>query len=159
LETTESNVSTANERHQHRRASPEFPALSTATGIDSGRPEIAQVAAQVGQTEDASQDENHSPTVREKENEDCMSKFRKKPVVIEAVQFTGQEDGFLRFQTDNESRDFLVMLDSTRKSAIFIQTLEGTHRADPGDWIIRGVKGEFYPCKPDIFEATYEPAL
>jgi hypothetical protein len=39
-----------------------------------------------------------------------------------------------------------------------IQTLEGTMRADEGDWIIRGVKGELYPCKPDIFEATYEPA-
>lgn len=41
---------------------------------------------------------------------------------------------------------------------LFIGTLEGAMRADPGDWIIRGVKGELYPCKPDIFEATYEPA-
>lgn len=38
-----------------------------------------------------------------------------------------------------------------------IKTLEGVMRADPGDWIIRGIKGEIYPCKPDIFEATYEP--
>ena len=43
-------------------------------------------------------------------------------------------------------------------TCIFIHTLEGTHRADCGDWIIKGVKGEFYPCKPDVFEATYEPA-
>lgn len=42
---------------------------------------------------------------------------------------------------------------------IEIETLEGTMRAEPGDWIIRGVKGEFYPCKPDIFEATYETAV
>jgi uncharacterized protein (UPF0303 family) len=59
------------------------------------------------------------------------AKYRKKPVVIEA------------FQTDHE---------------LFITTLEGTMRADPGDWIITGVKGEQYPCKPDIFEATYELA-
>ena len=42
--------------------------------------------------------------------------------------------------------------------SLLIKTPEGTMRADPGDWIIRGVKGEIYPCKPDIFEATYEPA-
>ena len=57
------------------------------------------------------------------------SKFRKKPVVIEA------------YQTDVE---------------MFITTLEGVMRADPGDWIITGVHGEQYPCKPDIFEKTYE---
>jgi hypothetical protein len=45
-----------------------------------------------------------------------------------------------------------------QNGTVTITTLEGVMRADPGDWIIRGVKGEFYPCKPDIFEATYEPA-
>jgi hypothetical protein len=58
-------------------------------------------------------------------------KFRKKPVVIEA------------YQTQEE---------------LDIETLEGTHHASVGDWIIKGVKGEMYPCKPDIFEMTYEPA-
>lgn len=49
--------------------------------------------------------------------------------------------------------------DPERKTDCFlIQTLEGVMRAYPGDWIIRGVKGELYPCKPDIFDATYEPA-
>ena len=45
-----------------------------------------------------------------------------------------------------------------RVTALYIGTLEGIHRAEPGDYIIRGVKGELYPCKPDIFAATYEPA-
>ena len=60
-----------------------------------------------------------------------MAKYRKKPVVIDA------------WQTDKE---------------MDICTLEGTMHADVGDWIITGVKGEMYPCKPDIFEKTYEPA-
>ena len=47
---------------------------------------------------------------------------------------------------------------ASHKGDIYITTLEGVMRADNGDWIIRGVKGELYPCKPDIFEATYEPA-
>jgi hypothetical protein len=48
-------------------------------------------------------------------------------------------------------------LDSGPEGEIYLDTLEGTMRADVGDWVIKGVKGEFYPCKPDIFEATYEP--
>jgi hypothetical protein len=60
-----------------------------------------------------------------------MAKFRKKPVVIEAVRHDGPEP-------------------------MPIKTLEGTMLAQPGDWIITGVKGERYPCKPDIFAATYE---
>ncbi len=53
----------------------------------------------------------------------------------------------------SRARGFSVGIDS-----LFIITLEGTMEAVPGDWIIKGVKGEFYPCKPDIFAATYEPA-
>ena len=60
-----------------------------------------------------------------------FARYRKKPVVIEA------------FQTDEE---------------IYIETLEGVMKANPGDWIIRGVRGELYPCKPDVFAATYEKA-
>lgn len=60
-----------------------------------------------------------------------MAKYRKKPVIIDA------------YQTDKE---------------MDIVTLEGVMHADVGDWIITGVKGEMYPCKPDVFEKTYEPA-
>jgi hypothetical protein len=82
-----------------------------------------------------------------------MPKFRKKPVVIEAVQNTAA-------LLPAELHAFLGSFDGAHVEgqSILIATLEGEMRADPGDWIIKGVKGEFYPCKPDIFEATYEPA-
>lgn len=87
-----------------------------------------------------------------------MAKYRKKPVVIEAIRFypclTGQElyewAGICRNIGENPPPFRFA------DGAIYIQTLEGEHRASPGDWIIRGIKGEFYPCKPDIFAATYE---
>ena len=79
-------------------------------------------------------------------------KFRKKPVVIDALQWTGANyvdmEGFLR-----SPRNGYFMGDGTLR----IATVEGVMRASPGDWIICGVAGEFYPCKPDIFEKTYEP--
>lgn len=78
-----------------------------------------------------------------------MAKFRKKPVVIEAVQFTKENLA--------ELLDFVGQLKSDEEGNLAIETPEGTMWADPGDWIIKGVKGEFYPCKPDIFAATYEP--
>lgn len=94
-----------------------------------------------------------------------MAKFRKKPVVIDAVQFTQRmaEDhlfdgaalpkGLLLFgATHHPGRREIY------KAKFGIETLEGTMEAAIGDWIITGVKGELYPCKPDIFEATYEPA-
>lgn len=59
-----------------------------------------------------------------------VKKYRKKPVIVEA------------YQTD---------------TVIYIETLEGIHKAEIGDYVITGIKGEQYPCKPDIFEATYEP--
>ena len=80
-----------------------------------------------------------------------MAKFRKKPVEIQAIQYTGSKESVaevLRFCPDAG----LV------HSNICIRTLEGTMFAIPNYWIIKGVQGEFYPCKPDIFEATYEPA-
>lgn len=80
-------------------------------------------------------------------------KFRKKPVVIEAIQFrSGEQDG--SFAADVSAGIVRYPEDGT----MLIQTLEGSMCAQPGDWIIRGVKGELYPCKPDIFAATYEPA-
>ena len=82
-----------------------------------------------------------------------MGKYRKKPVVIEAVQWTGPHGEFDYLWLINGGAAFHMIRES---SALVIKTLEGDMRADVGDWIIRGVKGEFYPCKPDIFAATYE---
>lgn len=87
-----------------------------------------------------------------------MAKFRKKPVVIEAVQHLSN-----RGTETNEWPMWLVdaINDGTvyaKDGETYIRTLEGHHHATEGDWIIRGVQGELYPCKPDIFEATYEPA-
>lgn len=76
-------------------------------------------------------------------------KYRKKPVVIEALQYTGDNaDEIIKFTKG------LVQV-GVGKSLI-IPTLEGDHIASVGDYIIKGVNGEFYPCKPDIFEQTYE---
>lgn len=84
-----------------------------------------------------------------------MAKFRKKPVVIEAVQFNGSRYGFAAIIDWAGDAGFGMMMDSGRR-VVLIPTLEGTMEASAGDWIIRGVKGELYPCKPDIFEATYD---
>lgn len=75
-------------------------------------------------------------------------KYRKKPVVIEAVQWTGNNrDELVRF---------MGVVGFTGGNPT-ISTMEGELTASVGDWIIKGVKGEFYPCKPDIFAATYDP--
>lgn len=89
-----------------------------------------------------------------------MAKFRKKPVVIEAVQLQrrfGWPDWFHQAVTEN-----LIVTHGLGKFgegpvSCSIKTLEGEMVANEGDWIIKGVKGEIYPCKPDIFAATYEP--
>lgn len=96
-------------------------------------------------------------------------KFRKKPVVIEAVQLRwdtwsemcthagvgklsdGKPEGC--YVDDNGQ----ITTDGSKKMGLAIPTLEGLMIATEGDWVIRGVKGELYPCKPDIFAATYEP--
>lgn len=79
-------------------------------------------------------------------------KYRKKPVVIEAVQYTGNNAlEVIRFMGGPSGN---LELHDTDLPAI--HTLEGDMTASVGDWIIKGVKGEFYPCKPDIFAATYE---
>lgn len=79
--------------------------------------------------------------------------FIKKPVTVQAIQFTGDN---LEEVVDFVGKDILFTLDSLGKPCLFINTLEGANNAFVGDWIIRGVKGEFYPCKPDIFELTYD---
>ena len=85
-----------------------------------------------------------------------MPQFRKKPVVIEAFQnvVTGHTQAFPTWLFEALTSGNITAVSD---DALDIHTLEGTMRADKGDWIIRGVKGELYPCKPDIFAATYEP--
>lgn len=88
-----------------------------------------------------------------------MGFFRKKPVVIEAFQWDGDlksSDGVYYvpdWAVEAEKSGVLFFL---QQGALHISTLEGDMHAHVGDWIIKGVKGELYPCKPDIFEATYE---
>lgn len=86
-------------------------------------------------------------------------KFRKKPVVIDAVQFDGSSTQAGAIRTWIEGGEYIEPTIGTRDiRPLSIETLEGTMTASPGDWIIKGVKGEFSPCRSDIFEATYEPA-
>jgi hypothetical protein len=90
-------------------------------------------------------------------------KFRKRPVVIEAIQLT--PDYALACLMREQPGPFGLSVSGSwhpdrrelYRALVSITTLEGVMRADLGDWIIRGVKGELYPCKPDIFAATYEP--
>ncbi|AOD23818.1 hypothetical protein IM25_21385 [Rhodococcus sp. p52] len=94
-----------------------------------------------------------------------MERYRKKPVEIEARQWDGTAERFAELQEWGGLDTFVVECTATSTGGgdprwlerLIVPTLEGQMRADIGDWIIRGVKGEFYPCKPDIFEATYEP--
>lgn len=79
-------------------------------------------------------------------------KFRKKPVVIEAMRWTGENTPEIKLFCPA----IMEILDIPRR--LMIPTMEGQMHAAAGDWIIKGVKGEFYPCKPDIFAATYERA-
>lgn len=83
-----------------------------------------------------------------------MEKFRKKPVVIEAVQFNGKNCFEIMHFMGRSSDIWEAELQET--DCPTIHTMEGDLHSSPGDWIIKGIKGEFYPCKPDIFEATYE---
>lgn len=85
-------------------------------------------------------------------------RYRKKPVVVEAMQLTSENVNSVRAWAASGSRKTLVGRDEEGRPFVTIQTLEGAMRATLGDYIIKGIKGEFYPCKPDIFEATYEQA-
>ena len=85
-----------------------------------------------------------------------MAKYRKKPVVIEAIQLTNESiieiikwaTDYISIKIDTDENDNII--------GMIIPTLEGAMKASMNDYIIQGVKGEFYPCKPDIFEQTYE---
>jgi len=82
-------------------------------------------------------------------------KYRKKPVVIDAWQFNG-EDGMKWPKWIHEWRTPEGLVAYFLEGKIWIPTLEGMMTGQPGDWIIRGIRGELYPCKDDIFKATYE---
>ena len=89
-----------------------------------------------------------------------MGKYRKKPVVIEAVQWTGKNyDECMNFMGEDCGHK-LAYEDYEERcietGEILIDTPEGRMTASTNDWIIKGIKGEFYPCKPDIFDKTYE---
>lgn len=82
-------------------------------------------------------------------------KYRKKPVIIEAIQWNGI--AFALGEMPDWFRDAITKGQIKRNDdKLLIETLEGSLYANPNDWIIQGIKGEIYPCKPDIFEATYE---
>jgi len=90
-------------------------------------------------------------------------KFRKKPVVIEAIQWNGNSNrkeicDFVgkELKTELHSETAYLAGKSAPLFGLIIPTLEGEMTASAGDWIIKGVNGEFYPCKPDIFSKTYE---
>jgi len=77
-------------------------------------------------------------------------RYRKKPVVIEAYQWDGTEDMLIHLNEWSKGKVFSFKVD------LLVSTLEGVLKANIGDWIIKGVENEFYPCKSSVFEATYE---
>jgi hypothetical protein len=83
-------------------------------------------------------------------------KFRKKPVEIEAIQFTRLNWEEIKEFTNNTAFSLIIEKRIGGECSCIIPTLEGNMLANENDWIIKGVKGEFYPCKPDIFGLTYE---
>ena len=83
-----------------------------------------------------------------------MSYYRKKPVVIEAIEFKDTPDNIAELSEFMQKE--IVISYEGEHPVLKIATLEGIMAANKGDYIIKGVNGEFYPCKPDIFEKTYE---
>ena len=89
-----------------------------------------------------------------------MPMFRKKPVVIEAMRFNGSQASFDRiwdWMGGDDGPNMGYSGTESEPESFGVKTLEGVMTCSCGDWVIKGVKGEFYPCKPDIFDATYEP--
>ncbi len=81
-----------------------------------------------------------------------MPRYRKKPIVVEAILYTARNADDVGMFVNHEM-DF-----APDSNDLVIHTLEGDMPVTPGDWVIRGLKGEYYPCKPDIFKTTYDPA-
>jgi len=83
-----------------------------------------------------------------------MRAYRKKPVIIQALQWDGSKEAFETLLKYSGEREITIASDD--KDILCIKTLEGVMVAKKGDWIIKGVKGELYPCRNDIFQVTYE---
>lgn len=83
-------------------------------------------------------------------------KYRKKPIVIEAVQFTGTINNLEELSNFIDNQELVISYKNPKCAIIKLQTLEGQMTVSLGDYIIKGIQGEFYPCKPDIFVQTYE---
>lgn len=83
-------------------------------------------------------------------------KYRKKPAIIEAIQFEDNSDRIIEIHEFMGGDTIRVNYEDKNNPYLKIETLEGIMKASVGDYIIKGVNGEFYPCKPDIFEKTYE---
>lgn len=86
-------------------------------------------------------------------------KYRKKPVIIEAIQFEDTSDRIIEIHEFMGGDTIRVNYEDKDNPYLKIETLEGVMKASVGDYIIKGVNGEFYPCKPDIFEKTYERVI
>lgn len=86
-------------------------------------------------------------------------KYRKKPVIIEAIQFEDNSDRIIEIHEFMGGDTIRVNYEDKDNPYLEIETLEGIMKASVGDYIIKGVNGEFYPCKPDIFEKTYERVI
>jgi hypothetical protein len=84
-----------------------------------------------------------------------MPQYRKKPIVIEAVQYDGNFRSLDIFSL-TEVGNFKIKTEEDGSPYLLIPTLEGDMKCSKGDYVIKGIKGEYYPCKPDIFEMTYE---
>ena len=92
-----------------------------------------------------------------------IKNYRKKPVVIQALQWNNNAREMYNFLEDKTNNEFIqatgknFYIDHSKvDGGLIIKTLEGEHIASFGDWIIKGISGEYYPCKPDIFNKTYE---
>ena len=88
-----------------------------------------------------------------------MGKYRKRPVIIEAIRFSDTKEGIAEALRFARPTPVGILGDERHGWALCIHTLEGDMRCESGDWLIRGVAGELYPCKPNIFEVTYELAV
>lgn len=86
-------------------------------------------------------------------------KYRKKPIIIEAIQFEDNSDRIIEIHEFMGGDTIRVNYEDKDNPYLKIETLEGIMKASVGDYIIKGVNGEFYPCKPDIFEKTYERVI
>ena len=85
-----------------------------------------------------------------------MAQYRKRPIAIEAIQYDGINSAEIAKFMNQPIRTKTSPAPGKPSGNISIETLEGTMQAIPGDYIIKGIEGEFYPCKPKIFEKTYE---